>query len=167
MRTGRSNNKGYSIIEMVIVITILVILSAGTVLGLGVIKNARDKKLAQSVYSAIGRTRVNTMAKGDNYDAGPGTCAVLKMESDGYYLIMYSDGNEESNDKIGIKNQVVTYKKDGSSPAVMNSGDQLEVHFKHDSGIPNKDKCDFTELIVGKNTVVLELATGKCELKRD
>lgn len=63
MRTGLRDNKGYSLTEILIVIAIIAILSAGTLGISGLVSNANTKKCAQSIFSDMARVKTNTLAK--------------------------------------------------------------------------------------------------------
>jgi len=158
MRTGRSNNKGFSIVEMVIVIAILSIVSVAALSGAGIVRNAQNRRVAQSVYNALGKTKVNTMAKGD-----VDTFMELKRDADGYLVITSFAGVKEET-RVGGKSVEVDYENAGST-ASMSSGDSLKVEYERSSGVVKS--TDFTKLTVGKYKVTLEEATGKCEIKRD
>lgn len=158
MKTGQNNNKGFSIVEMVIVIAILSIVSVAALTGAGIVRNAQNRRVAQSVYNALGKTKVNTMAKGD-----ANTYMELKRDADGYLLVTCFDGAKEEA-RVGGKNLEVDYENSGSTSS-MSNGDTLKVVYERSSGIVKS--TDFTKITVGKYKVTLEEATGKCEIKRD
>ena len=64
MRTGRkSNNQGFSLVEMIIVIAIMAIMITTVGLSLSLVSGRKVKKCAEEIVSTIERTRVLSLGK--------------------------------------------------------------------------------------------------------
>lgn len=59
----KKNNKGYTLVETIIVISMIAVLSSIAVLSLSIVKGARTKKAATSLNSQLASLRLNTMGK--------------------------------------------------------------------------------------------------------
>jgi len=63
MKTGQRNNKGFSLVELVIVIAIMAVLTGLISLGVGSITGSKVTKCAQNMESVIEKVRVSSMGK--------------------------------------------------------------------------------------------------------
>ena len=93
MKRRKCNNKGYSFVELVVVIAIIVILAGMSAITLHAVDNAKYKKAATTLQSEINTLRTTVMAQNPNMalklvyladgtDVGGG-----KTVEEGYYLI--------------------------------------------------------------------------------
>lgn len=57
------NNKGISLVEIIIIIAILAVLAGGTISGINYIRYANTKNCANVINAAIGRVRIEAMSK--------------------------------------------------------------------------------------------------------
>ena len=63
----KNDNKGFSLVELVIVIAIMTIVLGMLAANLNFIGNSQAKSLANSIKTAVGRARIETMGKYDTY----------------------------------------------------------------------------------------------------
>lgn len=167
IRDSLKNNKGFSIVEIIVVVAIISVLGASLFSMTGILPNARNKKVAKSVYTAIGRTKVNVMAKG-NKDSSGNVDNYMKVwqDDEGIWVkIYYKNDNSSSLEKVGYANQVITYS-DLSGAAVSgfpsSEATALQCTFDKSSGKVDEDGyTNFSKIVIGRYEVTLEPATGK------
>lgn len=103
-------NRGYSLIEMIVVVAMIAI--AGSILFLSInTKYALEmRQCAKTVNSALAKVKIDTLSKTGN------VCLHLYTQSDGVYMDIWENGTklEETNDlgqinKIGKKTVGITY----------------------------------------------------------
>lgn len=172
MRTGlrdkRMNNAGLSLVELVVVIAILAVLSAGSVTIVGAINNARTKSCAQSIYSDIGRVKINTLAKEKSTDVGS---SYFKLKRDASNNIVIEEGvNGTVVEKvIGSSELTVSYEYGGSNVNLTSSSSApAECTFDRATG-GVKDRNFDTITVSGVRAsyvITIYPATGKVEMER-
>lgn len=88
-------NKGYTLIELVIVMTITVILSAGSFVIIGIMREAKRQSATNTFNNQISSCLIRTKAvsTATNTTDKP-LCMVIKQRTDGAYVLMtgYVDG---------------------------------------------------------------------------
>lgn len=127
MKTGANSkikNRGFSLIELLVVIVVLAILSVGAVSGIGMISGWKIKECTQKLDSAIGETQMNAMSKE--------ACSLLiSKDGDGNYYMEMTGMQPE---KIADDSFSITYissENPGEQP-ISESG--LEISFDRSSG---------------------------------
>ena len=111
------NNKGFSLVEMLVVMAILAILTGGAVASISIVNNANVNKAASALDSAFSKARTNGMAKGSGYHLK------LSMEGNSLYASTLISGVLEKKEKISGGGVSVTL------PAV------TEYYFTADGGV--------------------------------
>lgn len=74
------NNKGFSMLELMVTIAIMSILIGATVVSLSALMGRQAKECSKKIESALGNVRVQTMARRS-------VTAKLKMDGDNYVII--------------------------------------------------------------------------------
>lgn len=93
MRTGRkSNNQGFSLVEMIIVIAIMAIMITTVGLSLSLVSGRKVKKCADEIVSTIERTRVLSLGK----DQGQVEFILSQDASSGEYHVRIYQGSNAS-----------------------------------------------------------------------
>ena len=118
---GPMKNKGFSLIEILVVMAIIAI--AGTIVWMSVntLFGVKAKQSAKYIFGALEKTKVEQMTKqGDSW-------IWLHTGSDGVYLDIYESGalleNEfEDGNRIGDKQVFVTYTMTGGTGTLDNDG---------------------------------------------
>ena len=118
----KKDNKGFSLVELIIVIAVIGILATMFISGTGYIASSAARSLSNSVKTGIGETRIKTMGKQET------VFYLFKNSSDGkyykQYLVNNNDGwlEPEPPELIGKHHPIVKYSVDGSTYTDMNAG---------------------------------------------
>ena len=101
-----TKNKGYTLIELIIVIAIMMILSGMTFVTLGIIKDAKRSAAANTFNNQISSCLIKTKAISDvvSTTPAPALCMVVEKRTDGAYAIMigYDQGSKVTLDSAGV-----------------------------------------------------------------
>lgn len=128
-RKRKLNNAGMSLVEIVVVVLILGILSAGSVVGLSYINQADASSAAESVTTALDRTRLATLAAED----GVAVKMTLSKEDKKYYATITQDATEVDKVEIGGASLSVTVKQGGTVTEI-NESNSCEFTFQKSNG---------------------------------
>lgn len=134
MKIGRSNNKGFSIVELVIVVAIMAIVVGVATLSFSIVTNRKVSKYADEIVSTMERARVLTLGKEQN-----AVECIISEDGDQYVARILQGGSVISERNIGKNNVSITVYFDngsgvalsgitGKSPASTSSG----LHFVYD-----------------------------------
>lgn len=141
MRGFKKNNKGYSLVELIVVIAIIAVIGTGVAMSFILVFSANAKTCANDIVNAISECKVMTMTK------GKGNVRVI-IYRDGENGTIYSElqTRETSSDdwetghdgreKIGASRCTVTAKRaDGSEEDIPTSKDSAwAFYFDRSSG---------------------------------
>lgn len=162
------DNKGYSLVEIMVVIAIMAVLLLVGITGLGFIGTANLNSCTEEIKTAVGKTRITTMGKDE------ATLRIYQDSSDGaYYKEEIVDGTPETAEKIGKANLTLTYTMVNESGAVLSTtviddSHPLDIGFDRSSGAQREltagaGRCSRVDISLGTRTrsVILVPATGK------
>ncbi len=124
------NNRGYSLIELIVVIAILMIVAGGTILGVGVLSGKPADQCASSLNMAFSSHRVS--AKGKAYDASKTYLIVKKESDDCIYTEESIDGNKTTL-KICSKGVDLSYVQGGVTKT-LSPGNSIKFTFDRATG---------------------------------
>lgn len=174
------NNKGFSLLELLIVIAIIVIVSVATTVSLSVISKGNAKKVNKNIYSTLSYLKTTTMSKsGDWY-------MELSKSGNEYVISTYretevkdADGNTskqtvlEESYKCSASRISIAYKtnlKSDENDSIVIDGDHsLRIAFSRSDGSCKEVKCsDGTNLLDdtnygNKGTFVVSVSKNKYE----
>lgn len=169
----RKNNRGFSLIELVVVIAIGIILTLAMTLSLRTVSGTAVKQCAKEIKSIINKTKSSTMGKDE-------VTLTLSMDEKGalYAYLNQKDGTgsvSEEKSKVGRSNLDIKYTLTDASGAsevrTMKSGDSITIQFDRGSGrlSYNDDGTCCTKIEISKNstkrTVTIYKETGKVVLE--
>lgn len=130
----RNDDKGFTIIEIVVVIAILGILVTMLIGGTSYIASSAARGLANSVKTAIGETRIKTMGKQET-----ALYIYRSTEDDKFYrqFIVKVNGDwqkPETEEMIGKKNPVLKYTITGGTESELTPGTGIFICFDRTTG---------------------------------
>lgn len=134
----KKNSSGFSLVELVVVIAIMVILSTGAIMGFSSLGGQQVRRAARSIDTLLSNTKNHVMAKGDGY-------MIIEKTADGDYIARSGDGTEKS---LGTnRDLVVTYTMSDAPnyEEEITEGAPLIISYEKASG-------RFTERVTAVNT---------------
>ena len=161
----KKNNAGMSLVEVVVVVLIMGILSAGAVLGFTFIRNRDASSAAEALVTALNRAKLQTTASGSGEDIKLQVVA----ESDGYYgrILKVSGGTTTEIDKVEIGDSVISIASelpDGTRTSISGSS-PCEITYQKSNGAYTSP---YIKLIVsGSKTITVRMvtSTGRCYIE--
>lgn len=157
---GRESDKGFSLVELLIVIAIMAVLSVTTITIVGTVSGWRLNRCAKSIDAALQESKVNAMSRGE------GKMTISRDDAGDYYL-QCNDGMQE---KIADSNIVISYCKESEETEyLITVGSALEISFDAASGAlksmdGGSEYCKKLLLRMGERrevTIVLVKETGQ------
>lgn len=129
----KKNNDGYSLVEIIIVIAIMMILTGGIFYSVNMVFGANAKTCANDLRGAIAQCKINAMGKSD---------AALEIFRDSTNQCIYArqwtnDGsgwNSNEREKISNARVGVTYTTDGASYQELDDTHPVFIGFDRSSG---------------------------------
>lgn len=132
----KEKNKGYTLVELVVVVSIMAILLTIIVPNVSIIWSFRAKRAANSIAAALDKTKVEAMNR---------LVGEMKLEkrSDGYYITYYldrgkraADISEEDAEQIGPARLRISYTTDSEDGVVheLQEGESLILTYDRDTG---------------------------------
>lgn len=169
----KSNQKGFSLIEMIVVIAIIGILSGIALRMIGYLKVANTEKTVQMITKMLNKEQTIAMSK-------MGTTHLYVYKIDGEFYMTFSDQDLYSfNSTVmkkdsagfgsGLKISYNTIGSGGTTTTEVTGMNFLKITYKRDGSI-NGSKTNCNEIIVeGSTTTKMKLvyATGKVVIKND
>lgn len=130
-------NKGYSLVELIVVVMIIAILAGGTTIGVNIVHNARAEQAAKKLASEISYARQLTMTAAEHAGVSSVTLRIYAYEDD-YYAEVQRAGAVE--DKVMLGNSRLTIKAGPKAstadncPYTVSEGSELELVFDKNTG---------------------------------
>lgn len=118
------NNKGFSLIEAVVVIAILAVLATGVVVGIGQLAGWRVTDCASDIDSAMKNTRINAMSKSSAY-------LEISYDAAGNY---YLQEKGEDREKIASGNISIIYTTNRGTELDITEESPLIISYNRSSG---------------------------------
>ena len=163
----KKNNKGFSLVELVVIIAIMAVLAGAIITYIGSLGTAQAKKCANGIVSGFSQTKVCAMSRSS-------ASMVVYSNDDGVFLVTKQGGNERV-EKIGNAGTVVEYRTVRDSSAfspVGNSADAgVKIEFDRASGACKKmassQYCYGFKVTCGKTTYIvnIEPLTGRATIQ--
>jgi prepilin-type N-terminal cleavage/methylation domain-containing protein len=164
------NNQGFTLIELIIVIIIVGVLSAGTVLGADILGFGSARSTVNRINTMLDEVQIENMTKNKSY------YLIVYQQNGDYYLRVEAGTQVISREKLELKRGEITYRESDSSTTYLVSEtavegrdtmSKVEVSFQKDTGgiKENRGNEIITQIGVSSAgssyTIYLVEATGK------
>ena len=143
----KSRNQGFSLVELIVVIAIMAIVTAGAVAGISAMTGAKLNSCSSNLIAGLEQTKVNALSKS-------AAELTLTCDADGNY-VMSKTG--EADQTIGDNKIIITYQYKDSTGADINktvsASDSLIISYRRGSGaflpiIDSVDEADHSYIYV-------------------
>lgn len=168
----RINNRGYSMVELIIVMAIIAAIMSGVFFSIILIFSANAKSTANDIQRSIGDCKITTMGRAAAYME-----LYRDASNENVYTKMYIWDNSAGGyvgsepQKVGPVRVTVKYMASGGAETELLAGDKIEIWFDRATGGFKEDAGgNFYELIRveggSKNYEIrMTKLTGKSEVK--
>lgn len=160
----KNNNKGFSYVELMLVMAIMAILVGLIALSMGLVSRTNVTRGAEKLYSSLSQARSTSLAKGSTRGS-----LVISCEGGKYYCYVGDPGSPNVND---LKEELVSspveigyYVQGDDTLYKIAPGTSITIQYNQSTGAFASTYTDLV-LINGDNTAAIKLhiATGKSEL---
>lgn len=156
---GQQNNAGMSLIEIIVVVLIMGILSAGAVIGFTFIRSMDASSAAESLVAALNRTKLETTASKETDTVK----LRIVLEGNNYYGKILKNGTEVDSLEIGSKGVSIVADDDDASTSALtvSTSSPCEIMFKKSNGAFTSPYTKLTVTGSKTKTVRMVNATGR------
>lgn len=138
----QNKNKGFSLIEIIVVIALLAIVTGASAAAFSSVKSHKIKEFAGNINNAISETRTNTLTKSGSYEL------VITYESNQFVAKLYHNGSL-------LETKTLTKDKKASISCV---GATSSANFKVEDGNDiriafNKADGSFSKMMIGSEEI--------------
>lgn len=171
----RKNQRGFSLIETIIVIAMIAVLAGSSIAMVGHIRYANTKKVAEEVDNALSRLRLDTISLDD-----PQYLYIYQIKNDGYYMVQKNEyiatpnvgpaGNLDGNAMRLCGNNVKFYKVKDNTSDLIEENEVICITYKKNGVFRVEDESlnihgtnadHITIDGTGTYTICLDYETGK------
>ena len=160
----KKNNKGFSYIELILVIAIAAILMGLVGLTIGLVSRTNVNKAADKLYTTLNQARATSMGRGNSTE-------IEIYCKDGEYYYFVGDPAKDDKDELSVsfisKPAVVSYINAGDTDATaIGEGGSLKLKYDKASGaFASSVSCEYIIISNGDKEAKIRLyhATGKCD----
>ena len=127
---NKLDKKGFSLIEILITIAIIVIVSVSTTVFMSTLLNAKEQKAVNALRSNIENLRTRSMSVSGNY------YIEIANKEGTIYITSYKDGEELESEKLasGVNLSLFYTKEDSTTGTNLEVGDNIFLEFNKTTG---------------------------------
>lgn len=118
------DNRGFSLVELIVVIAVVAILAAGTAYGVVNLTSWRVDECVKGIDAALNETSINAMSRENCY-------LTLFQKSNGNYYVQVSGKQEE---KLGSDALTITYTVSNGTTGTISASQSLMITYDRSSG---------------------------------
>lgn len=165
MQKGRRklNHAGMTLMELVVVILILGILSAGTVTGVAYISRMNTTTITEKLASLLERTRMYTISAEDPNDADGKVTLVLTKEDNTYYGKLMQGSVEMDKVMLGSGSLGLSLTRPGDADVQVADGASVTLSYQKANGA-FVDTMPYSSIVISgtkTQTIYLVKTTGR------
>lgn len=164
----KKNNKGFSLVELIIIIAIMAVLAVSIITYSGMIGNSKARQCAKEIDSHLSETKVCAMSRAQ-------AKMIIYANGNGVYVTTVQTGRGTETEKIGDKGVKVEYCQVRGSDTYTTVGTTeatgVVIEFDRASGalkkMDNGNYCYGFKITAGDSVykVVIEPLTGKTAVR--
>ena len=158
----RKDNRGVTLVELIVVMLIISILAGGTVIAVGSLDSGNTKSTVERIGALLDYVRVLNMSKDRTY------YLVVKKEGEVFTaFVQYDDGGRQNllTETLKLKNGEIKYSTDMGEETVGADVSSLELSFSKEGSIPAGSGGEIKSILIsgGGHSRIIHLvaATGK------
>ncbi len=158
-QSGKSNNRGVSFLELIVVIAIMALMTSLAGAGIGMLINADSKKAAKNTYNLLSELRTDTLSGN-----GQWTGEITRASANGQYLFtIKNNGNIMQQETLGSRLDIMVGVNSPLTTAdAITASDTIEIKFQQGTGrtiTVKKNGADITSAS-GSNKVYIEVKSN-------
>lgn len=156
------NNAGMSLVEIIVVVLIMGVLSAGAMVGFTFIRSRDASSAAEALVTALNRAKIQTTAS----DGVNDITLQIVAGSDGYTAKILKSGTEIDEVEIGDNALTISFaENDSDTPTAVSSSTPCVIQYYKSNGAFSSN---YTRLVVaGSKTYTVRMVknTGRCYIE--
>jgi type II secretory pathway pseudopilin PulG len=163
----KKNNKGFSLVELIVIIALMAVLTTSIITYIGMVGDAQAKKCANGLSSGLSQTKVCAMSRSK--------ASITVYGDDTGVYIKTVQGNAERTEKIGKDGVKVEFRtirdSDVFTPVGTTLDSGVKIEFDRASGackkMSNGEYCYGFKVTAGQTTYIvnIEPLTGKASIQ--